>query len=338
MATRKTVRETINANFNQNKFTTNNFAYPSNIGERGMLMTFRKYSYIGSTSTPRGLNNADGASRADLRGSVFLPLPRNIDDNFGIRVDPFEQGAISSIVADTATSSLNQLNSLGFMDLINKIQGSISQTLPDPRSVINSIVGLNSNQTASLTNSIGPWASFLARNMTSTISPNVGRIIDTRLGTSTNQKFALHFDGVNLKMHNFNWSLSPESEQDSDTIRNIINLIKRNILPTYVDAPGGVDVLSRTLFNYPSVIDIFFVGMLNPSETYFVKYKSCLAQTFNVDYAPNQLAIMKGGRPAAVNIQLQVIETDIHTAEDYGVDVERQIFDRDPAALSGLGI
>jgi hypothetical protein len=71
------------------------------------------------------------------------------------------------------------------------------------------------------------------------------------------------------------------------------------------------------MFQYPSMVDIFFVGI--DSEHYFF-FKTCMVQSFNTNFTPNGMAVLRGGRPAMVQMQLTVIETDIHTAEDYGAE------------------
>jgi hypothetical protein len=43
-----------------------------------------------------------------------------------------------------------------------------------------------------------------------------------------------------------------------------------------------------------------------------------MVQQFNIDFTPHGIALLRGGKPAMVNMNMNVIEADIHTSEDYG--------------------
>tara|TARA_R110002074_G_scaffold58612_1_gene143414 strand:+ start:17 stop:286 length:270 start_codon:yes stop_codon:yes gene_type:complete len=42
---------------------------------------------------------------------------------------------------------------------------------------------------------------------------------------------------------------------------------------------------------------------------------------FNVDYAPNGIALNRGGKPSAVRINMVMTEASIHTKADYGAEL-----------------
>jgi hypothetical protein len=125
----------------------------------------------------------------------------------------------------------------------------------------------------------------------------------------------LRFEGVNLKSHTFNWSLSPESEEEAEQLKNLINFIRQRMLPTYAD-PDGQSSLSRTLLNYPSLVDIYFTGI---NQEYFYYFKPCMIQNFTTDYTPNGVTLNRGGRPSFINMTMQLSEARIHTAADVNV-------------------
>jgi hypothetical protein len=43
-----------------------------------------------------------------------------------------------------------------------------------------------------------------------------------------------------------------------------------------------------------------------------------MVQGFTVNYTPNGLALVKGGKPAIVGLNMTLVEADIHTSEDFG--------------------
>lgn len=65
------------------------------------------------------------------------------------------------------------------------------------------------------------------------------------------------------------------------------------------------------------MVDCFFHGI---NQNYFYKLKTCMVSQFNVDYAPNGIALNKGGKPSAVRINMIMTEAAIHTKADYQPD------------------
>jgi hypothetical protein len=164
--------------------------------------------------------------------------------------------------------------------------------------------------------SFSEWGSatkFLLRNQLDRISPTASAAVDVGLGTAMNPHVAVNFDGMNLRNHTLAWSFAPKSREESDKLRSIQNFLRREITPKFVG--DGATIASRTVLRYPSMVDLFFVG-IDPG--YFYYFKRCLVQSMAMDYTPTGgHAILQGGKPAFVNMSLQLIETSIHTTEDY---------------------
>jgi hypothetical protein len=271
-----------------------NLSFPVTDDDYGILFIFRDYKY--TPSSQRGFSDSSGSNAAD---TIFLPLPANISDSFQIRVQRFDQG-IGGEAVSTALSEVD-IENLGLGTLTGSIMGSLSGMLP----------GVRGDNLGEIMNNISSDLAFLTRRAVDNVAPNQGRNIDAGTGTFVNPKAALSFEGVEMKIHNFDWTLIPRTEQESENLRQIANTIKRNILPSYVNT----SVVQRTMFKYPSMVDVFFVG-IDPDHYYY--FKTCMVQTFTVNYTPNGNAVLREGRPAAVQMQMNIIETDIHTSEDYG--------------------
>ena len=285
-------REAINR-ADSNK-ATKNLSFPVTDDDYGILFIFRDYKY--TPSSQRGFSDSSGSNAAD---TIFLPLPANISDSFQVRVQRFDQG-IGGEAVSTALSEVD-IENLGLGTLTGSIMGSLSGMLP----------GVRGDNLGEIINNISSDLAFLTRRAVDNVAPNQGRNIDAGTGTFVNPKAALSFEGVEMKTHNFDWTLIPRTEQESQSLRQIANTIKRNMLPSYVNT----SVVQRTMFKYPSMVDVFFVG-IDPDHYYY--FKTCMVQSFNVNYTPNGNAVLREGRPAAVQMQMNIIETDIHTSEDYG--------------------
>lgn len=276
-----------------------------NQGAHRMLLVFTPYTY--KSPGERTLNDPRIAFGNIGRGGITgptpagktiieLPLPQNLDDSYNVRVQGYDAELTGALVAGAASEFAGS-GDISTGNVLSALGGALSGTGLDPSSLLNSNMGEVSRNVA-----------FLGRR---NLPANVSRAVDTGLGNTINPKTSLYFDGVNLKQLNFNWTLAPQDSQESDAIRDITNEIKKNILPSYGRAVG----FSQALLNYPSTVDIFLLGV---DQQYYMYFKTAMVQTLNVNYTPTGLAVVKGGKPAIVTMNMSLIEADIHTSEDYG--------------------
>jgi hypothetical protein len=287
--------------------------FPDDLGAHAMLMLFRNYEYV--KPGVRRLNRVsdETLSTSNLSGmdNIMVPLPSNIADKYSVRLSRFDQEVTGDLVSTAAagiggvdTSVGEAANQVDFGQLI----GAASESLPSFGGAVDAV------KQAFLQRDVGKLsrdAAFLARRTIDKQFSGLSRNLDAGFGNVINPKAALYFDGVEMKTHTFNWSFTPRSESESTAIRDIGNVIKKNILPSYGDVGG----YNRVLLNYPSTVDIFFFGI---DQSYFMFFKTCMVQSFDIDFSPQGLAFVKGGKPATVTMAMNLMETDIHTSEDYG--------------------
>lgn len=295
------------------KSTSRNLSFPIEDNDYGILLMFREYQY--KTSAERGFARFEGeGTSSNVSDTIFLPLPANITDSFQVRVQRFDQGSTGDIVSDFASGI--DVDNFGLGNLAGAVTSGALRNLP----------GAQGNSLNEVMGNLSQDLAFLARKGIDTAFPNQGRNIDAGTGTFVNPKAALSFEGVEMKVHNFDWSLSPKNEGESNRIRQISNTIKKNILPQYVNSSN----IQRAMFKYPSLVDVFFIGI---DSAHYFYFKTCMVQSFNTNFTPNGNAVMRGGRPAAVQMQITMIESDIHTAKDYGassVNVDTTTSSRGP--------
>ena len=161
---------------------------------------------------------------------------------------------------------------------------------------------------------------FLARAGLGGIAPDIAKGIGAGKGTAINPYATLVFSGVDLKVHTFEWLLSPDTPDEAETLRKIIRTIQRHVTPEMDGVLGesiSKSTLGRGLLKYPSMVDCFFHGINNK---FFYKLKTSMVSQFNVDYTPNGIALNKGGKPSAVRLNMIMTEAAIHTKADYQVD------------------
>jgi hypothetical protein len=296
--------------------------FPSQPHPHSCLLVFKDFTYKAAITDNPGLlssafvQSGNGrSSGAELRSSnsIELPFPKQLTDSTGLRIngnerDPFVEGIASkvndfidgkgSMTAEQIPEMLQGIGAAGAAfsggDLMNSAGNMVKQAL-----------GTDIKDIASA-------AQYLLRNSPLLSGNGVGKAIDLVTGQTINPRETLSFEGVNLRNHQFAWELYPNSQADSERIKNIIQTIKRKALPEVTNLMG----IPKAFLQYPSIVDIYLLGV---RSDHFIKYKSSMITEFTVDYgAGGGVAIMKGGKPAGVTISLNLTELEIETAHDYG--------------------
>jgi hypothetical protein len=263
------------------------YTYPSTPGVHNIVLHFRKYSFNGT------LGNVSPSIGANSIGSVVLPLPSNIEDTYSIQVNQFEMGSAGALAADFLSGNGRAVAE----DVTNFLKDGLGEGM-SPGSILSNIKA---------------GSAFFGRNALDALGiGGLSGAVDVTSGTALNPHVALRFEGVNLKNHEFLWTLSPKNEAEAASIRDMINFIRSKILPTYNNGNGD-SAISRALLDYPSLVDIYFVGV---DQSYLYYFKPAMVSSFKTNYSPNGLAFNRGGRPAVIQMSMSLTEARIHTADD----------------------
>lgn len=286
----------------------NILSFPNNLGSHATLLIFKKYTY--QSPGARNINKIDRTTltKEELgSASILLPLPREIKDSYSIDVSNFNQDMFGDAISQGGSYALNNDGSVNVTNILENIG------LPSTQSLVSTAGGAIGSLASRF---LGSRTSGLGAGAIGALLPSGGGIaasLEAGAGAVVNPKQALQFKGIDMKTHNFSWTMAPKSPDESDKILNITNTIKRNALPSYTD----LGPLKRAFINYPSTVDIYFFGI---DQAYFMYFKTCMINSVNIDYSPNGLAVLRGGKPAMINLNLSLKEMDIHTAEDYGAE------------------
>ena len=272
--------------------------FPHDIGHHAMILNFKKYSYGGSAHVNQVSND-----------SIILPLPKNLQDNLNVKVGADELGITGAIAGSALNAS-------------SEVLADTSQSASQIRSMFRKSVDGAAEEAESTTSMLDlldksvDSALFAARAGLGAIAPDVAKGLGAGRGTAINPYATLVFSGVDLKVHTFEWLLSPDTPKEAETLKNIIRTIQGHITPEMQGVIGDVNPtgLGRGLLRYPSMVDAFFHGI---NTDFFYKLKTCMVSQFNVDYTPNGIALNKGGKPSAVRINMIMTEAAIHTKADY---------------------
>ena len=290
-----------------------------------ILLVFKSYSHVQNREVGNlGLNLAgvfnnrtSGVGRRVSQASmnsVELPFPKQLQDNTSLRINSFERDPLTENIARRVNDYLNGADATTVGDIPGMIQGmgaGMSQMMS--ASSMGAAGGaLNDIASRFLGTNIRDVATAAQYLLRKNLPGDIGRTIDNVTGQTLNPRETLAFEGVQLRTHQFNWDLFPSNQQDSERIKEIIAMIKKNSLPGVTDIAG----VSKAFLQYPSVVDVYLIGV---NRDHWMKYKTSMVTSFTVDYgAGGTLAMMKGGKPAGVNLSLQMTELEIETNVDYG--------------------
>lgn len=282
----------------------NVISFPKNLGAHATLLVFKKYSYRSSGSFALNKVSSNTLSQEQLGSSaLLLPLPREIKDSYSIEIEKYDQG----VFGDAISQGGSYLLADGNIDT-NAILENIG--VPSTGTMVATATGALSGMATKFLASRTNWTGGAALGAMLSNSGNTAKSIEAGAGATVNPKQALYFQGISLKRHNFSWTMAATSPDESDKIRDITNVIRRNALPSYVN----IGPLKRAFLSYPSTVDIYFFGI---EQEYFMFYKTCMIDNFDFNYSPQGMAVLRGGKPAMVNMSISLKEMDIHTAEDY---------------------
>lgn len=321
--------------------TEQNIMFPTIPNPHGFQMIFLDYDYnkfVSSLSEGALLTDSNAADVNAVKKlgfvpaanvapevkdfvSIELPFPMTLNDQNQIANESFERsflyerlasalagaggpGAAMASAGKMATQILAGIRSLG--------RGSTDDGGPSTaQGVIENVLGDNGVQNAAM------FTQYLSRTF---LPGDLARQASGVAGAVANPLQTLSFNGVALKSYSFTWELYPSSPQDSKQIRKIVQTLKRKALPEIAnglgtEGSGGAQGLNRAFLKYPSVVRINLLGV---DESYFVRFKPAMISNVDVNYGGGSApAILKGGRPAAVQLSITFNELNIHTAEDY---------------------
>lgn len=133
----------------------------------------------------------------------------------------------------------------------------------------------------------------------------------TNSGIIINPALFLLFKHPNFKSFEMSWTFVADNEQESITIRNIIDRLKYHSSPERGNTnTGGVlsGVLGPLYMNYP---DVFYIR-INPEPKFTFRIKPCIIEAIAADYSGGDVpAFYKNGAPVAINLTIRFKEIEI---------------------------
>lgn len=124
-------------------------------------------------------------------------------------------------------------------------------------------------------------------------------------GKAVNPFMFMMFKRPNFKEHTLQWSLAPNTKEESETLKRIINTCKKAALPS-----GG---RLSPLMDYPDLCNVSFTP-----DNYLYKLKPCAIISVHVDYTgAGGPSFFNSGAPTIVNLTLQLKEIELWSKDNY---------------------
>ena len=226
-------------------------------------------------------------------GSVFLPIPSNIQDGNTVGYGDDSLNGIVATAVEGVTSAMTVKNAQEFFS--NK--GGIANLLNLAKSddVKGAVLRSLAAQSVNIFNGNVTPDSILARQEGQIFNPNM----------------ELLFNGVTLRAFKFQFKMTPRDENEASEVRNIIRFFKYNMSPQ----TGKNSYFLKT----PNVFQLTYKKG-NGRHPFLHQFKLCALESMSVNYTgENVYATYGDGTPVSMIMDLSFKELEPIYADDYAI-------------------
>ena len=230
----------------------------------------------------------------------FHFMDYNSTTNFGSALS----GAASIIndVYNAVTGRNTQLLSTSYTPS-GSVRLPIPKKLNDIQTVVWDQISATSLAGSAISSGINGLGGQNASNIAGAIAAG-GTALGPGVGLTINPLLFMTFKSPTFKEHTLNWVFTPNNEAESNSIRDIVNFFKFNMLPES----------SVGFYKYPSICFI----QIYPSSAFTFKFKPCAVTSVQVDYTGGGgPSFYKNGAPTVVNFTVQLKEIELWTKNNY---------------------
>jgi hypothetical protein len=178
------------------------------------------------------------------------------------------------------------------------------------------------------------WTQFVQNTSTQIISETISKITGESLepndifaatrGVILNPNVELLFGGIDLRNFSLRYKLVPRNKPEADNIREIINVFRKAMLPSFStgkELPLGAAItdqnnIATNFIQVPNVCRVSFMkgGRLNE---YVPQYKMCAITQVDINYTPDgTYSTYSDGEMVAIELSLAFQETKLIFAEE----------------------
>ena len=214
-------------------------------------------------------NTLDGKEVSKTNGTVILPMQPNLSETNSISWGGDKLNPIKAAFAGDALKTINEIADADFLGALKKVVGGTIE---------------NMEQFLSDSGSRQAVAAYFAGQAVG------ANIIGRTTGQVINPNLELLFEGPRLRTFEFNFTLTPRSEDEAIMVRRIIRFFKFCSAPSL--STNGLFLQTPKIFQLEYIFDQENGGQ----HPFLNKFKPCAMTTFNVNYTPDgSYSTYKGG-------------------------------------------
>jgi hypothetical protein len=321
------------ASLYNNNFQTNLYQYPRDLtsATKGHVVQFGIFDIQPSTATQSALSGVASGTNG-LTSQVLTTGTNAVNAVSG--VNPLSADGLKTIASagETAANDLAPaINTFGQAVVnLGKNIGSAIGSIFTPQGVdfsapINgngTYISLYMPETVNFSYDVAyntlnakevasslPLVGNVMENIIRAVDNSATNVLLNKLGYAFNPQQQLLFKGIDFREYQMDFTFTPYSAQEAQTVNNIIKTFRRAAAPTLVTDTKGM------FFVPPSVFDISFTfnGKPNPNIN---RLKRSVLTSINVDYAPNGWSAYVDGQPVQTKMTLKFQEMELVTRAD----------------------
>ena len=263
--------------------------FPQDLGSHFMAFMFHRFHYQNQT-----LSKVQKFIR-----TILLPIPTNIQEQIQTQYNTPELGAIGGEISDMIARTGSKTISTGLGSILEEAGDLIGSVWSGD------ITGMfEEGGEGEKGNKLAQAGALMLRGGQGKVAAGINRYF----ASAPNPHITALFQGVGLRTHNFTWKLSPRNDGESIKLAKIINAFRGSMLPER--AAGNLTLM------FPDEVDIYIAGS---EDQYLYHFKRAVIRNMTTNFAPDGVPsfFAKTGAPSAVSINLDLLETTVHTRRDY---------------------
>ncbi len=148
-------------------------------------------------------------------------------------------------------------------------------------------------------------------------SVNIDQLLGGVSGTIINPNVEMMYQAPDLRNLSFKFKMTPKSDREAKSIREICTRFKKAMLPTF----GGQAIFGAiqdtpNLLTIPDLCQVTYMQGSRP-HPYLPRYKLCAITGVDINYTPDgAYATYEGGSPVATEISISLVETKVIFADE----------------------
>lgn len=279
-------------------------SYQSVKERTGNLVSGSSSRIIGSgENSTKGLGKIDkknlsNSSLKEDQGTIFLPMPSNIQDGNAVTYADDSLNGIAAAAADKIVDVFD--TNLKPQDLAAKfdgLAGLLDKTTPEGQALLSTM------NKALAAQAVG----IFGGNIT------VDQLFARQQGEILNPNMELLFNGVTLRSFKFSFKLTPRSEKEAEQVQLIIRSLKQNMAPK----TGS----NQYFLKAPNIFELRYKSGIT-EHPFLHKFKQCALTDMSVNYTGENVYATYAGNlksPVSMIMDLTFKELEPIYNEDYNL-------------------